>query len=466
MSSTSSPAQAPKSTSSGFSTFLPRFKTKETSAASLSPTKPAPSSPSTSRRGSVSDGTSLCPKPSPALSTKSSFSDFKWATSRRETSAASDSTARRSVLPPKLTLTQDGSQSGDSGDMISLHAPSPQNMSGPSFAGGTIPAPAGGSGAGREGRARAPQGMIGFGDGLARGWSEDENDLSTPTATEPYWSTRGHAAPSTASSRASSISNPIPPPAPDLPRQDAETLSTVDPSSPTPFLHDSSLSSHQYNPPQHRPHLPSSQSQSSTPLALETTSSKTKSNKKITGIAGAIAVISRDLVSPGQGLLSSSSQATPRASNSIPASPTTQNVSQSRTRSGTGDSSSAASQSSSRRRSSISLRSKHPLPASPSSSNALLAPARPVSEARTSVDHTMRPALGVEGDQSDSYDSYGDDLDEESGSDCSEEEGELDGLPAVTGFAVASQKRNADFHALFGKAVPEDDYLIEGSSRF
>jgi hypothetical protein len=42
----------------------------------------------------------------------------------------------------------------------------------------------------------------------------------------------------------------------------------------------------------------------------------------------------------------------------------------------------------------------------------------------------------------------------------------LDGLPAVTGFAVASQKRNADFHALFGKAVPEDDYLIEGSSRF
>lgn len=31
----------------------------------------------------------------------------------------------------------------------------------------------------------------------------------------------------------------------------------------------------------------------------------------------------------------------------------------------------------------------------------------------------------------------------------------------ITGFAVASSKRNSDFHALFS-AVPEDDYLIEG----
>lgn len=38
---------------------------------------------------------------------------------------------------------------------------------------------------------------------------------------------------------------------------------------------------------------------------------------------------------------------------------------------------------------------------------------------------------------------------------------DLDDLPVV-GFAVASVKRNADFHALFGKVVPEDDYLIEG----
>lgn len=35
--------------------------------------------------------------------------------------------------------------------------------------------------------------------------------------------------------------------------------------------------------------------------------------------------------------------------------------------------------------------------------------------------------------------------------------------PKVTGFAVASKKRNKDFHALF-KSVPEDDYLIEDYS--
>lgn len=32
----------------------------------------------------------------------------------------------------------------------------------------------------------------------------------------------------------------------------------------------------------------------------------------------------------------------------------------------------------------------------------------------------------------------------------------------ITGFAVASSKRNADFHAIFPDA-PEDDYLIEGA---
>jgi len=38
-----------------------------------------------------------------------------------------------------------------------------------------------------------------------------------------------------------------------------------------------------------------------------------------------------------------------------------------------------------------------------------------------------------------------------------------DGDIPVTGFAVASNKRNADFHELFG-TVPEGDYLIEGVS--
>ena len=38
-----------------------------------------------------------------------------------------------------------------------------------------------------------------------------------------------------------------------------------------------------------------------------------------------------------------------------------------------------------------------------------------------------------------------------------------DGDIPVTGFAVASNKRNADFHELF-RAIPEGDYLIEGTS--
>ena len=37
-----------------------------------------------------------------------------------------------------------------------------------------------------------------------------------------------------------------------------------------------------------------------------------------------------------------------------------------------------------------------------------------------------------------------------------------DGDIPVTGFAVASNKRNADFHELF-RRIPEGDYLIEGA---
>lgn len=52
---------------------------------------------------------------------------------------------------------------------------------------------------------------------------------------------------------------------------------------------------------------------------------------------------------------------------------------------------------------------------------------------------------------------YGDDDDEDdSGS-------ELDDDLPVTGFAVASNRRNADFHAMF-PTVDEGDYLIEGES--
>jgi len=56
----------------------------------------------------------------------------------------------------------------------------------------------------------------------------------------------------------------------------------------------------------------------------------------------------------------------------------------------------------------------------------------------------------------DSDDEYGSDEESEHGSDTDA----LDHLP-VTGFAVASNRRNAEFHAMF-PSVDEGDYLIEG----
>jgi len=58
----------------------------------------------------------------------------------------------------------------------------------------------------------------------------------------------------------------------------------------------------------------------------------------------------------------------------------------------------------------------------------------------------------------------GHDDDDDDDSDDDELLAELnDGDIPVTGFAVASNKRNADFHELF-RTIPEGDYLIEGAS--
>jgi hypothetical protein len=57
------------------------------------------------------------------------------------------------------------------------------------------------------------------------------------------------------------------------------------------------------------------------------------------------------------------------------------------------------------------------------------------------------------------YSSGGDETDDESSDDVDHVTADL--MP-VTGFAVASSKRNADFHELF-PAIPEGDYLIEGA---
>jgi hypothetical protein len=69
---------------------------------------------------------------------------------------------------------------------------------------------------------------------------------------------------------------------------------------------------------------------------------------------------------------------------------------------------------------------------------------------------------GQESDYASSADGNEDDNEDDSEDD--ELLAELnDGDIPVTGFAVASNKRNADFHELF-RTIPEGDYLIEGTS--
>jgi hypothetical protein len=76
-------------------------------------------------------------------------------------------------------------------------------------------------------------------------------------------------------------------------------------------------------------------------------------------------------------------------------------------------------------------------------------------------DNSLRPDYysGLGADLLGSSDEEDEDSDDDSGSslDLADED-----IP-VTGFAVASNKRNADFHELF-PTVPEGDYLIEGES--
>lgn len=54
-------------------------------------------------------------------------------------------------------------------------------------------------------------------------------------------------------------------------------------------------------------------------------------------------------------------------------------------------------------------------------------------------------------------------FDDEDEEDEDDDESDLEGLLPVTGFAVASNRRNVEFHSMF-PAVDEGDYLIEGAS--
>lgn len=85
--------------------------------------------------------------------------------------------------------------------------------------------------------------------------------------------------------------------------------------------------------------------------------------------------------------------------------------------------------------------------------------------ARSRISRTSRRSRAAgSGNESDTEDESSDDGTTDSSDD---DDGMLDSLSIdqdeipVTGFAVASNKRNADFHELF-PTVPEADYLIEG----
>ena len=52
-----------------------------------------------------------------------------------------------------------------------------------------------------------------------------------------------------------------------------------------------------------------------------------------------------------------------------------------------------------------------------------------------------------------------------SGSEDDSDDLDLDADIPVTGFAVASARRNQEFHDMFG-SIPEGDYLIEGMYEF
>ena len=182
--------------------------------------------------------------------------------------------------------------------------------------------------------------------------------------------------------------------------------------------------------------------------------SSRRSTKPSGGIAAAIASMSKDLVNPHQGL---KGPAIPIASTVRSSSPTPTNRSSYRPRAGTGSQSipsSITSEDSKKSRRSLTVNTKPETP-------------------RTSIDDDMRPSIDngewasqqsehgeFEGDESRGGRSELGDYDDDEEED---DDGlDLDDLP-VTGFAVASGKRNHDFHLQF-KEVPEVDYLIEGQS--
>ncbi|KAL7414042.1 hypothetical protein BDY24DRAFT_350834 [Mrakia frigida] len=217
---------------------------------------------------------------------------------------------------------------------------------------------------------------------------------------------------------------------------------------------------------------------------------RSSSSKPSGGIAAAIHSMSKDLVNPAANMrpalppsqTSFSSSSSNRASSPTP---TNRSATFSRPRAGTGSASIPSSiTSEDSRKSGKSNKSNK---SSMKSLNAPVVNGTP----RTSVDEDMRPSRDSVESSSSSYGHgeantnlgggpYGEmngngnghggselgDYDDDDEEDEDDEDGgmggyddDLDDLP-VTGFAVASAKRNHDFHLLF-KEVPEVDYLIE-----
>lgn len=500
-------------TSSGFSNFLPRFR-KESSAPppgssppdrspSLSPTKflaSEPSSASSARRLSLSrNRRDLSPSPtstsSQTISPRSSLTSLG-AYARQQGplngSAEPSAAVKSTVSPPKLTLTTNDGDGGSSAQSIFI--PSPIDPSSPSLFGYGQP--------GTEDALKTP----------TAGIHGDDRDFQVGSGSLTLDDVPGGVAHHLERERSTT-------PRPPSPRKDSNASSSAASSSygggpngggsssrrssyhqqfaTEPSLSSASLAAPPRSP---SPSLAPSDKSSRRKRGLSA-SSFSRKPKPAQGIAGALAGMSKDLVNPAAGLVQDKNGG--GGDRGRPRGDTGESYG---SRGSAGSSSKKAAKKDKdkdkdKRKSAASTRAEEVYENGVSRTRASSISYLSSTDGGTSspsayADHRASPAISQRelsaalSDAADGRSEFGegasaysdDDDDDGNGGGggglglLDDSDDDLEGLPddgddydvddlPVTGFAVASVKRNADFHALFDNAVPEDDYLIEGASR-
>lgn len=509
-----SPRQSQVGSTSGgtFSNFLPRFRRDSTASPQqaagptvglpLSPprfaaagTEPGPANASEGRRLSVSRGRSRELSPSPTTSSSQTISPRTSLTNlsahaRQQgmafsSSSSADQAAKSTVSPPKLTLTTTGDgESGRAAQAIII--PSPSDVTSHPASPFTL---------GREDEARTPTaetgGRLGERDlrvGSGSLTLEDvpsgvahhngphfQPEMDTRASSSRPTSPRKHASASFASSANGGESS-----------QRASHYSSYDGAS-EPASLTAPSTGHSLTPD------PSNDSpdgkKARRKRGLSASSFTRRAKPAANGIAGALAGISKDLINPTTGLSLVRSRTAEDGSHQVSGRPRGDTGESVRS---TGSGKKAVkkdkrrSTASSRegevfengisrtRASSISFMSSNggDSPASsaefadgnsPALSHRALVAALGDTDVRSDYGGDGRSAYSGGGDEDDSRSMLDESEDDLDGLPDDGDDYDIDDLP-VTGFAVASVKRNADFHALFETAVPEDDYLIEGAS--